>query len=84
MKIAPHDNGTYLVESVSRPGEVHIVDVDERTCSCERHHFTKGQSCAHLEAALRFHFKPKRPKSGSVRKPLELTRPRERGRKLTR
>ncbi len=56
MTIIPHDTDTCLVESRSRPGEHHIVDISEMTCSCEyfndpsKHPITP--TCAHLEAVL--------------------------------
>lgn len=49
--IQPHDRGTFLVESRSRPGEHHIVDAQERTCSCEHAFFRRGL-CWHLRAVL--------------------------------
>lgn len=50
MRFIPYDNGTYLVRSRSREG-VHIVDVEEMTCSCEGYHYYA--TCGHLRAALR-------------------------------
>lgn len=54
MKIVPYNPGQYLVESRSRPGEHHIVDVIEKTCSCESKEF-EGVQCDHLAAVIRHH-----------------------------
>lgn len=54
MKITPHDAGTYLVESRTRPGEHHIVDVIEKTCSCESREYERIQ-CDHLAEVIRHH-----------------------------
>lgn len=55
MTILAHDLGTYLVESDSRPGEHHIVDDTELTCSCEA--FANRERlgillCKHLTAVV--------------------------------
>jgi hypothetical protein len=50
MNITPHDIGTFLVESRSRPDEVHIIDVNDRTCSCESFQFNK--TCQHLKILM--------------------------------
>lgn len=53
MKITPRDIGTYLVESRTRKGEHHIVDVIDNTCSCED--AADGKQCDHLAEVIRFH-----------------------------
>lgn len=50
MSVIPHDRGTFLVESRSRPDEHHIVDIEEKTCSCEAFQF--HQTCQHLEKLM--------------------------------
>lgn len=55
VKITPHDNGTVLVESESRPGESHIVDLQEMNCSCEA--FANREKlgralCKHIDLVL--------------------------------
>lgn len=50
----------FLVPSRSRPGLVHLVDLEPAEgrlfwCSCERHtlnHYYHGQRCHHIKAAL--------------------------------
>ena len=40
--VEPIDGSTYRVDSVSRPGQSHVVDVALLQCACE--HATKGKS----------------------------------------
>lgn len=49
-EVIPHDLNTFLVESRSRPGEHHITDLEELTCSCESFQFHK--TCAHLKSLM--------------------------------
>lgn len=44
--------GQYIVESLSRKGEYHAVDLLDKTCTCERFlldPIDKGKPCRHLE-----------------------------------
>jgi colicin import membrane protein len=50
VNIIPHDRNTFLVESRSVPGEHHIVDLEERTCSCKG--FEINKTCDHLKALM--------------------------------
>jgi DNA polymerase III gamma/tau subunit len=51
VNIRQHDRSTFLVESRSNPesGD-HIVDIEERTCSCEGFQFHK--TCDHLKTLM--------------------------------
>jgi hypothetical protein len=56
--ITPHDNGTYLVESKSAPGEYYVVDVSGvkivvkqwPTCPCKGYSVRKD--CTHVHDAI--------------------------------
>jgi hypothetical protein len=49
-KITPHDNGTYLIESKSAPGEHYVVIDEEPTCPCKG--FEVRKICTHVEDAV--------------------------------
>lgn len=72
MKVTrTNDRNVFEVSSQSRRGVKHRVDLDEKTCTCERGMDYKqaGDTCPHLEAALRFAFPikvPARPISASM------------------
>jgi hypothetical protein len=44
---------TYHVESKTRPGLFHVVDVHRLTCNCEAGRYQRG--CWHLRLALAWH-----------------------------
>lgn len=56
--IVPHDNGTYIVESRSAPGEHYVVDVSGvriivkqwPTCPCKG--FSVRKDCTHVHDAI--------------------------------
>lgn len=50
MKFTPHNIGTFLVESRSEPGSHHILDINEKTCSCKG--FEINKTCEHLKAIM--------------------------------
>ncbi len=67
VRPVPHEQGRYMVQSKSRAGVTHLIDVMELRCNCERDH-TKGNRirkklghlsytdmCWHLRDALVWH-----------------------------
>lgn len=72
MKVTPApDRNCYYVSSQTKRGVKWIVDLEEKTCTCPRGMDYKqaGDTCPHLEAALRFAFPikvPARPLSASM------------------
>jgi hypothetical protein len=52
MNIKPFDRLSFQVESESRPGEHHIVDLETMVCSCEDFSFAGFNWCKHIEAVL--------------------------------
>ena len=55
---------TYHVESKTRPGLFHVVDVHRLTCNCEAGRYQRG--CWHLRLALAWHDWRKRQQAAAA------------------
>ena len=55
---------TYHVESKTRPGLFHVVDVHRLTCNCEAGRYKRG--CWHLRISLAYHDWRKRQQAAAA------------------
>lgn len=56
------ERGRFFVESKSRKGVFHLVDIVDFFCGCEafnENHFTHGQECSHIKLAKEYEAKSK-------------------------
>lgn len=69
MSVTPYDRNTFLVTSRTRPEIEHLVDLSDKTCSCEGAldfgTTNPSEPCWHIEQAIQFRAKATKPKRRS-------------------
>ena len=52
IEAIPFECGRFFVSSESRKGMLHLVDLHEKTCSCEQCQRKDDHACKHLRATV--------------------------------